>query len=416
MFILYDILFFVFALAYLPYLILKRKWHKGFLRRWGTDLPQYVPGSKNIWIHAVSVGEVLAVTNLIEKMHKTFANYPIVFSTVTATGYALAREKLKDQCTVLYAPFDLSWVVRQYIRSLKPVVYISMETEIWPNLFSALHKAKIPVVIINGRISDKAFEGYRKFSFLTRRILQAVTLFCMQSYRDLERIIELGADTKRVGVVGNLKFDNCSVITPVRREDFGFTAQEQILIAGSTHPGEDEIILAVYKDLVKEFTNLRLVIAPRHVERSEQIARLCRQNGFRARKLSGDAGREIRSEDILIVDAIGHLRGLYSLADVVFIGKTLCGRGGQNMLEPLCLGKPTFVGPHTENFRDIVRLLRPSGALIEINTPEELLVQLREILKDPHKCRMVGVAAQMEIKKHQGATEATIAAIKKVLS
>lgn len=417
MFILYDILFLAFALAYLPYLALRRKWHGGFLTRFGSSLPRNPDGGKTIWIHAVSVGEVLAVLNLIHEIRTKFPGHTVLLSTITKTGHALARQKLQGQCAVIYAPLDFSWVVRKYVDIIWPVLYISAETEIWPNLFTCLHKRRVPIVAINGRISDKAFKGYKKVAFLTRRVLRDVRLFCMQSREDARRIIQLGADARRVRVAGNLKFDNLVQGSSMRKEGIGFREEDRLFIAGSTYPGEEEIMLDAYHRLKVEFPRLRLVLAPRHVERVDEIGRLCERQGFLPRKFSENSGSTaINVQSVLIIDRIGYLRDLYSLADVAFVGKSLRGAGGQNMLEPLCFGKPTLVGPRTENFRDVVRIFLPTGALIEVNTVQDLVVQLRGLLNDPTRCARINLTAKSEIARHQGATETTVRAIEEILS
>jgi len=415
-FIIYDVLFLMFAIAYLPYLALKRKWHAGLWARLGLSLPPKMGDKKIIWVHAVSVGEVLVVLNLILKIRERLPGHMVVLSTVTPTGHALAIEKLRGQCPVIYAPLDFSWIVRKYVHILNPVLYVSAETEIWPNLFTCLQHRGIPIIEVNGRISDKAFAGYQKVSFLTRRVLRDVRLLCMQSQEDARRIIELGADEKRVRVVGNLKFDNLIREVSLKKEDLGFKREDRLFIAGSTYPGEEEIILDAYNNLKMQFPFLRLIIAPRRVERANAIARLCKYVGLLPQKFSNNPVTFMAdASTVLIIDRIGHLRDLYSIADVVFVGKSFRGTGGQNMLEPLSLGKPTLVGPHTENFRDIVNIFTPTGALLEVNTPQEMVAQLRSLLYDPQRCERIGLEAQKEIARHQGATEATVKAIEEIL-
>ncbi len=416
MFIIYDIVFLLFTIAYFPYLILKKKWHRGLWTRFGFSLPPKFGDKKIIWVHAVSVGEVMVVLNLIRKMQERFSGHMVVLSTVTPTAYALAIEKLQGKCPVIYAPLDFSWVVRKYVNTIDPVLYVSAETEIWPNLFTCLHRRGVPVVQVNGRISDRAFAGYRKVSFLTKKVLRAVRLFCMQSKQDAQRIIELGADESRVRVVGNLKFDNLARKTSMKKDDLGFREEDRLFIAGSTYPGEEEIILDVYNNLKMQFPFLRLVIAPRRIERANEIARLCRYVGLLPQKFSNNPATFMAdASTVLIIDHLGYLRDLYGLADVVFVGKSLRGTGGQNMLEPLALGKPTLVGPRTENFRDIVNIFTPTGALLGIKTPQEMITQLRNLLYNPQRCARVGLEAQKEIARHQGATETTLKAVGEIL-
>ena len=416
MFIVYDIIFLIFAVVYLPFLALKGKWHAGLWTRFGFALQRDAAGKETIWVHAVSVGEVLVVLRLIEKIRKKFPRRAVVLSTVTPTGHALATQRLQGQCRVIYAPLDFSWVVRKYVEVLNPALYVSAETEIWPNLFTCLRERNVPILEVNGRISDKAFAGYRRVSFLTRRVLRGVRLLCMQSPQDARRIIELGADEKRVRVIGNLKFDNLPGEPAIKKEDLGFRTQDRLLIAGSTYPGEEEILIEAYRSLKTEFPGLRLMIVPRHVERAEGIARLCGRKGFSSRRLPEiSLNPAVDDEPILIVDRVGRLRDLYGIADLAFVGKSLCGSGGQNMLEPLSWGKPTLVGPRTENFRDVVRIFLPTGALIEIRDQQGFVAASRALLNDSRRCVQIGMAAKNEMMKHQGAVEKTAAVIEEIL-
>lgn len=418
MFIIYDILFFLFALVYFPCFLVKGKGHRGFGMRCGLfpgHLRRALAQKKNIWIHAVSVGEVLAVSHLIQKLKEVFPEYSIVCSTVTKSGHQLAQTQLPDSCQVIYAPLDFSWVVKKYIHFVNPRLYIAMETEIWPNLYMFLRKKGIAIVQVNGRISDRSFAGYKKISFLTKRILDCVDAFCMQSPLDAERIVQLGAAADKTRVVGNLKFDSLPALTPVDQQDVGFHRQDELLIAGSTHPGEEGIMLGVYRQLTGEFPHLRLVIAPRHVERTEDILKEVEQEGSRALKFSEIKKDKGDQKTIVIVDAIGHLRMLYSLAKIVFIGKTLKVGGGQNVIEPLSFGKPTLVGPYTQNFKDVVHLFLKEGALIQVRDRQELLSQMRQLLKNPKKMETMGLSAREVIQKYQGATAKTIEIISKLL-
>lgn len=419
MFIFYNIFFFIVFLVYLPYLLWKKKWHGGFWMRCGMA-PLPVAGSstkKTIWVHAVSVGEVLTIVPLIESIRQRFREYRIVLSVVTPTGYELAQKRLNNTLTIVYAPLDFSWVVHRYLDVLKPVIYISTETEWWPNLYALLYRRRIPIVQVNGRISDRAFQRYQLITPLTRKVLACVRLFCMQSALDADRVIRLGSDVSRVRVVGNLKFDYTPPSTSFTKEILEFDTQDRLIIAGSTHPGEEEILLDIYARLYNEFPQLRLVLAPRHVERSDEVVRLCQARGFSAQKFSQlPPAQDKRSGYVLIVDRIGYLSDLYSLAELVVIGKTFCGRGGQNMLEPLRYGKLTLVGPHTENFRDIVKTFLKTGALIEVKDKEGLMTHMRRLLSDP-KERLAGLAAtQEEFARHQGATVKTIEALAGILS
>lgn len=373
-------------------------------------LRQEITKEKSIWFHAVSVGEVIAVLGLIERIKKDFPQHQIVLSTVTKTGYSVAQARLPIEDVIIYAPIDFSWVVRKYIRLIKPEIYITAETEIWPNLFTALSKQHIPIAQVNGRISDKGYARYRMVCPLIKGILRKVESFCMQSQLDADRIVALGAFPDSVHVVGNIKFDDAPQKTGDELEDLGLRGDTSLWIAGSTHPGEEDIVLNIFKGLKEEFPNLHLVIASRHVERAGEVANLVKAHGFESRYLSQLlAAKEmsLREDSVVVVDQIGYLRSLYSLAEIVFVGKSLTVGGGQNIIEPAFFGKPILVGPQMQNFKDVVRIFLEAGGVIQVQDADELLTKMRELLKDPSKRQSLGHAAQKVVRDNQGATAKT---------
>ncbi len=378
-----------------------------------SELISALREKENIWVHAVSVGEVLAVAPLIKNMKMLFPSEKIVLTTVTRTGYGLAKKSLVHECIVLYAPIDFSWVVNKFIDRIKPKIYVCMETELWPNIFHSLFKYKVPIILINGRISDRGFRGYRKIRFLTKKVLSYVTLLCMQTQADEERIIALGASREKVRVVGNLKFDIITSLEHQPREILDLDPDAIIFIAGSTHPGEEEILLNVYASLKQKFNSLRLIIAPRHVERAVEIEKLVREKGFNPIFYTQLFKNKNSPDSVIIVDTIGQLRFLYSLANVVFIGKTLCVGGGQNIIEPAVFAKPIIVGPRTENFREIVDDFKKEKAIIQVQNEEELLKVMEELFKDPQKLKEIGLKAKNLIETHQGATLRTLSVIQR---
>ncbi len=368
---------------------------------------------RNIWFHAVSVGEFMAILGLMEKMRARFSGHQIVLSTVTQTGFQLAKSQLKDEDIVIYAPLDLSFIVNRFIDFIDPVIYINAETEIWPNLFLALSHRKVPLVEVNGRISNRSFQRYQWIRFLLSSVLEKVELFCMQSQLDRERIISLGANSSKVILVGHIKFDEPieSEFQPNER-DFGpkTNKEEWIWVAGSTHPGEEEIVLKIYQSLKEEFPRLRLIIAPRHIERTLEIENLIQERGYRLLKLSVLLeSREFFGNDdrILLVDTIGHLRSLYRLAKIVFVGKSLIGVGGQNIIEPAKFGKAIIVGPHMENFKSIVDLFLRSEAIIQVQNEDQLKEEIKELLSQPARLETLGHLAKEVVQNNQGATEKT---------
>ena len=412
MFIVYDLIFLIFALIYLPYVCLRGKWHKGFMMRmgfWPRSSKEACLKKKNIWVHAVSVGEVGVVLGLIEKMRQSFNGYGFVVSTVTPTGYALARSRLAREDVVIYAPLDFSPVIRAYVEVIRPQVYLSAETEIWPNLFYALHKRGVPVILVNGRISSRAYRRYHRVRGLLKIVLGYVQVFCMQSPSDADKVRALGAMPGRLRVVGNMKFDLHQDAREILN-DFGWEERGLVWVAGSTHPGEEEILLDIFRDLRNEFMGLQLVLAPRHIERCEVVAEAIRRSGFRPRFFSRflEEGGKATQGDVILVDTIGHLKEIYRFAHIVFIGKSLVVRGGQNIIEPASLGKPICIGPHTENFKNIMDIFREAGAVVQVTDAEDLRVQMRLLLRDRDKAVSLGRAAQNVVEKNRGATERTL--------
>lgn len=410
MFILYDLIFLLLALFYFPYVLLKKKWHKGFRTRLGfVDKSSFahLKDTKNIWIHAVSVGEVIAIVDLVKSLQKKYPDYHLVFSTVTQTGNALAQKHF-PQSTVIYAPLDFSWVVRAYIRLIRPEIYVSAETEIWPNLYFALHKKSIPIIQVNGRISDKAFKGYQRFRFLVADALRCVSVFCMQSQIDADRVIRLGAWLDTIKMVGNLKFDIPMDIDPFDRRELCLSNDDLIFTAGSTHPGEESIVIQAYRELKKDFPHLKLVLAPRHVERVEELESLLAQENLAYMKFSERAETHQKDFSVVLIDTIGHLRQLYAISDAVFIGKTFHVGGGQNMIEPLFFGKPTFVGPLTQNFKSVMDLFLKEQIVFVVNKPTALAASMKTVLSDPEKITELAEKAKNVVLQHQGASEKTL--------
>jgi 3-deoxy-D-manno-octulosonic-acid transferase len=418
MFIIYDLIFLIFILFYLPVAFIKGKAPQAVLKRFGFIPPStrtILSQKKNIWIHAVSVGEVMAVLDFIRKLRKVYPSYQIVLSTVTKTGYQLAQQKKDKDVIVIFAPLDFSFAVRKFADMISPVIYLAAETEIWPNLYTLLNFRKVPIVQINGRISDKAFVGYKRLGYLTRKVVSCVDLFCMQSDLDAERVIALGADRSKVQVVGNLKFDQAFAAEETAETSKLLSAHRMWWVAGSTHPGEEEIVIRAFLDVKKAYPDLGLIIAPRHIERAEEVASLLRQYGCSPIKYSRIPRNEILIHSIVVVDEIGHLLSLYAIAAVVFIGKTFCVGGGQNMIEPVALGNATIVGPRTENFKDAVSIFLKEKVLIQINEPEELSASVIALLNDPSKRQDIEQRSMRVIARHRGATDKTVTALKAYL-
>ncbi|MBF0510777.1 MAG: 3-deoxy-D-manno-octulosonic acid transferase [Candidatus Omnitrophica bacterium] len=442
MYFLYDIILFIYALIYLPYLLLTQRAYPGFGMRFGLfpgSIQSQIKNKANIWIHAVSVGEVLALDGFIDRLETDYPSYQIILTVTTKTGLALARQRLKDKALVVPSPIDFSFVTRYFVSFISPKCYIAVETEIWPNLYRQLSRKNIPMVVINGRISDASFGRYKAVSFLLKRCLNQVTNWCMQSQKDAQRIIDLGANPDRVRVCGNLKFEAVSrgggnslkdcFASLAMTEDNGRLPHYLWWVAGSTHPGEEEIVLDTYNQMIKDNPQWRLMIAPRHIERVPQIVDLVGRFGFRAvrfssleldsclsrndKKENGDDHDKIK--EILIIDTIGQLRSLYALADLVFVGKSLCGFGGQNVIEPAFYGKAIVIGPRYENFRDIVDCFKEAGAIVQVEDVPAFKTTVFNLSQDVSKREQLGKAAQGVITANQGAVGRCLEIIKKIM-
>ncbi len=418
MFTLYDILYFIGFVFYLPVLLIRGKLHGGFKQRFGVfgqELKYRFSQKPNIWFHAVSVGEVLAILGLVEKVRLTHPGYQIVISTVTPTANVLAQKRFKKEDIVIFAPLDLGWVVRHFIKTIRPEIFVIAETEIWPNLLTALAKKDVPLLMVNGRISEQSFNRYRRFQFLFSNAVRSFRAFCMQSVGDADRIIALGALAKNVIVLGSMKFDDVSCGQKITMASIGFKEDALVWVAGSTHPGEEKIVLDVFKKLKIKFPSLSLVIAPRHIERAGEVCELVKDSSFRAARFS-EGNLEKKDFDVLVVDTIGHLKAFYNLATVVFVGKSLIGFGGQNIIEPAFFAKPIIVGPNMQNFGEITDIFLDARAIVQIQETSQLFDALSQLLESAQLRNQLGERALSTVVKNQGATLGTQEILCKILA
>jgi 3-deoxy-D-manno-octulosonic-acid transferase len=421
MYAVYSVALAVLLAAYLPLLALRslggrssRGW--SFAERWGRLEPG-LPVEPRCWVHAVSVGEAAAAAPLVEAIGRRWPELSIVVTTVTATGARIVSERLRDRATHRYFPLDLPGPVGRALDAVRPRFFIGLETELWPNFFRALAFRRIPAMVANGRLSDRSFRRYRLVRRLVARMLRSVTILAMQSEEDARRVIALGAPPERVVVTGNLKADlqtDPSEVDPMWRRAFGLDDGGVLWIAGSTHQGEEAAVLDAHRRLVSRLPDLRLLIAPRHPERAEEVEKLARARGFRAVRRTALTGTGT-AEEVVILDTVGELAGLYRLADVVFVGGSLVPTGGHNMLEPAQRRKPVLFGPHTSNFRESADLLRGAGAAIVVGDSAELAREALRLLEDRELGRTMGEAAFMAVASRQGALSLTLALIERHL-
>ncbi len=434
--ILYDIFFTIFAIAYLPYFFIKRKGHKDLAQRFGIfdkNALKGITGNSPVWIHAVSVGEVKTSEGLIRKIRALFPSKRLVISTITRTGHDVALSFAAKDDAVIYLPLDISFVVKKTLNLINPSLFIIIETEIWPNLITELYAKKIPVVIVNGRISPKSFRSYNFIRPVMKDVLNGITLFAMRAKGDADRIIKLGAPAERVKVTGDMKFDmvgtsmkpvnidfargqevyetsgdSAKQWLPVERRNLWLGASDKLIIAGSTHRGEDAKVLRAFKSLNKDFAEIRLLIAPRHIERADEIAALIIKFGFRPVRMSEiieEKGVCYGGDCIFILDSIGRLKLFYQLADIVFMGGSLVPRGGHNFVEPALYAKPIITGPFVHNFRDMSELFIKERALEMVKNGQELECSLRRLILDEKERRRMGESAKKAVLDNAGSTE-----------
>lgn len=385
-------------------------------QRCGYQLPKFSSAPK-IWIHAVSVGEALTARGLVTGLQKMFPNHEIVMSTVTKTGQHIAQKKLPGVATTFYLPVDLPWAIARTLKQVRPRLLIVMETELWPGLFQAAQKQGIPVIVVNGRISPRSFNNYSRVRFFMRHFLQPVCLFAMQSPSDAERIIKIGAPKKRVVVAGNIKYDQALTLPPAEEiatlEHRLPRPKTPVWIAASTHPGEEAIILAVYQRLLDHIQQLRLILVPRHPERTQEVERLTAGHGWKSQRISQIQGHW--QEPILLVDEVGWLTRLYGYAQVAFVGGSLVPHGGQNILEPAAWAIPPVFGPHTFNFKDIAYQILEAHAGFCVLDAETLFTAIRDLLTKPEMQKTMGEKARAVVENNAGALERTLKAIQETV-
>lgn len=370
-----------------------------------------------IWIHAVSVGEVNASIQLIRKIKSAYPQFSIILSTITDTGQKVAMERAPEGVKVVYLPFDTGFVLNKCFNRIKPALFIVIETELWPNIFRVLSEKGVPVIVLNGRISERSSKGYRKISFFMKKIFAFVKVFGMQSIQDARRLKEIGAEEKKIKVIGNFKFD---MSMPERMPVWAENMTGPIIVAGSTHNGEEEIMLSSFQENLSRVPDLKLIIAPRHPERFKEVEEMLKRKGMKyimrseiieTIKLTPPNSSPCQGEDrrgetsgfIILLDSIGELSSVYAMADIAIMGKSFLGFGGQNPLEPAYWGKPVLCGPHMENFL-FIKEFYAEGAAFEV-TQETLAKKIKELLINPDKAKAAGEKAKELCMKNSGAVD-----------
>ncbi|MCK4912206.1 MAG: hypothetical protein KAS05_00620 [Candidatus Omnitrophica bacterium] len=386
LFLIYDFIFCLGLTIYLPLHLYRKKMTLLALReKLGFISVREIKNS--IWIQVVSVGEANLIGDLIRRLRES-QDLPIIISTTTLTGNRIAKKRYSHLAKVIFFPFDFSIILARVIKIIKPKIFIAVETEIWPNLFYRLRKKKIPIVIINGRISDKAFKRYCWIRPFMRGVLKKCDYIGVQNSLYKERFLFLGADPKKIIVSGNMKFESILIDKDkLRQKQEKYKSilkrgGNKLLVAASTHEPEEEIIIDIYKDIFKSPGGITLIIAPRHPERVSKIGKLIQLASFNPVKMSKVEENLGDKRSIFIADTVGELLYFYSIADICFVGGSLAKSGGHNVLEPIYFRKPTVFGPNMDNFLDIEEIVLEKGAGIKVRNREELAEVLLGLVSD----------------------------------
>ena len=421
MYLLYSILYAIALLISSPYWLVRMvqegKYRAGLKERLGSipaGLKRAATPHQSIWIHAVSVGEVLAISGLVNALRKQFPERNIYVSTTTLTGQTLAREKFGFE-RVFYLPLDLPFAIKPFLTAIQPAMLVLAETEFWPNLLHIAKASGCQIAVVNARISDRSLPGYKRFRFLLKRVLSDIDLFLAQTEVGHDRLIAIGADAERVRVAGNLKFDVKAPAESALSRELRRILQgnQRTLVFGSTVDGEEELLIPCFKSALRDYLRALIILAPRHPERFDAVAELLHSAGLNFWRRSTWGGTALGG-GVLLLDTIGELASVYSVAEITFVGGSLIGRGGHNILEPAQFAKPILVGPHYENFREIVRTFLASNAVLVLNT-DQLTTTVLRLLQQPHEATQLGSRAFHVVEGGRGSTQRTLAAIVELL-
>lgn len=421
---LYEIVFALALLLASPHYLMRMRrrggYAQGFMERFGSfnpDKREWLRGMRPVWIHAVSVGEVDLALQIIARLGREAPGLPLVLSTTTSTGHALAQGKLPPGIPVFYYPLDSRFCFGRVHRLLRPRAFVLMEAELWPNHLRYCLRRGVPTMLVNARLSQRFFPRYRRFGFVFGEGFRGFRLVTLQTPGDRDRLVSLGFRREALEVIGSLKYDTASVTDPAARDrllrDLAPLEGRFFWVAGSTHPGEEKIMLDVFRKLKARDTRWLLVLAPRHAERAQEISSLVSGEGFR-----GCRRTQLSSKDgdveVLILDTTGELKNLYERADLIFMGKSLVGRGGQNIIEPGACGKAILFGPNMDNFRDIARDFLEAEGARQVRDVAGLEARVLELAVDPTAREALGRCAKECVQKRQGGLDRTVREILRV--
>ena len=422
MFVLYSFLLIAAGMASLPYLLWRclrgATYLQGLSERSGrVSFPHGEPEGC-LWFHAASVGEVQGLKPVIAALHDRFPSRPVVLSTFTPAGKALAQNMVPQAERVFLLPLDLPWTVGKMVRRLRPSALIVQETELWPNLFRELGQLHVPVVLVNGRLSPRSFQRYARLRPFMRRVLANVSLVLAQSDSSAQRFQRLGMAAHKVQVAGNTNIDRAlsQVGQPTPNHPMeAILADRQVLVAGSTHEGEEAVLLSVYQRLRARHPDLCLVLAPRHLERVETVARYVQSCHLSAIRRSQHPNASNARPDVVILDTLGELVAFYRLCTVAFVGGSLTPVGGHNILEPVMFAKPLLFGPHMHHFPELADLLCSADGAVQVRDATDLYTQMAHLLANPAEAAAMGQRALRALGSNRGALQRTCEALAEVL-
>jgi 3-deoxy-D-manno-octulosonic-acid transferase len=397
------------VVPFLPLVLLIRKRRKTFFPRLGFQ--NYPSGGKSpfqpLWIHALSVGELHSCLPLIKELRGKMPSLPLVLSVSTLAAHEVATEKtLAYVDGIFYFPYDLLCPVRRCLGKIRPALFLLIETDIWPGFLAELRRLDVPCFLLNARLSPSSFRMSRLLSALFLPAFNTFSRIYPQSPEEGERLLNLGVEASHLHRSGNLKFDlagslpSSQAITAMRR-DLGLDEQDRVILAGSTHSGEEAVLRSVFLTLRQRFSPLKLFIVPRHPDRSPEVLQLFDSDPVRVSRFSQ---RQKSSADVVVVDRMGMLGSLYTIADVAFVGGSLAGKGGQNPIEPAAAGRPVLFGPDMSDFPDVSRQLLDAGGAIQVRDAGELLDQCTQLIEDRSLAQAVGMRARAVVDKHRGAS------------
>lgn len=411
--------------------VMKPAWRPHLSQRFGRYPAGFFHGIQGkttvFWVHAASVGEVMMSRLFVQSLRIRYPEACIVFSTVTPTGQAAAREHLGRFADLfIYFPFDFCWVAPSVVQKISPSLFVFMETEIWPNCLKSLDAMGVPAILTNGRISNRSFPRYKRFRPFLSQVLKSVSLFLMQSEADVERIVALGAPPDRVEQTGNMKYDQAVSVEAQGGEisaptlaDLALPQKVVLMIAGSTRPGEEAAVLDAYEILLPAIPTLVLMIAPRHLKRLSEVEKLLSQRGYVSLRKSLLAGPSVKTDfrpaPVILLDTLGELARLYALGTYIFVGGSLADFGGHNPLEPAAGRKPVFFGPHMENFEEITKELTAAGGGIQVSDGKTLGKEMLRLAQNPEDYEQRAIAAYHVVLKSRGAVARNLAHVVRLM-